>query len=586
MAFYKKIAEGWKLTDGIYPESLLAEPCGVYEALREAGRLPDAEQGLSALMCEWISARRWTYSVNIDTPEEDDERILLEFPKLCGSGRAYLNGEEIGTFTSGAVRLELTGYMKSEGANELRLCFEPALYMRPESRHPVAQIGVMCAPVLRAANFVTVEKLRLSSRMEGEDGIICMQIGLRAHVSGKYTFRYGLSLDAEAVGMYEFTERLPAAQRSIRHEIRIKKAVRLNPSRLEETVYGVRFSLERGGIGCDVRHLETAFRPARAVRVLAVNEYPVSGDMLDKLLSIDADGIVLLGMPANAFEKNDFLGGLSVVDERVYAASCGMVREETLRSYAAGEEASSTDGALWKLRGGMIPAQKVLLRRDADRAARQMRFLQAADLLEYAGECRRDKRCMAVQADEEFAYFVSDALFERGGDVRPAVGALKHAWKQAHAFCELPAGGRAACGELLPINVWALVEGLYGQVLSLDVCVMTADGRTLCEDTFPVMGGDVRLAGVVNVRIPQQESVLIARTTLNAADGACLDRTDGLLFAGSADAMQLLWNLEDTTVNRRGIATRNDGGKLAVSAGICLLPGESTDQADIEWMNA
>lgn len=193
---------------------------------------------------------------------------------------------------------------------------------------------------------------------------------------------------------------------------------------------------------------------------------------------------------------------------------------------------------------------------------------------------------MAAQADEDFAYFVSDALFERGGDVRPAVGALQHAWKPAHTFCELPAGGRAACGEVVPLNVWALVEGMYGQVLSLDVRVMTADGRLLCEDTFPVMGGDVRLAGVVNVRIPQQEGVLIARAVLNAADGICLDRTDGVLFAGDAEAMKLLSELENTIVNRRGITTRNDGGRLAVSAGICLMPGESTEQADIEWMNA
>ncbi len=587
MAFYKKVTEGWRLTDGILPESLLAEPCGVYEALHEAGRIPDAKQGLNAMQCEWIAARSWTYSVSIDTPEEDDERLLIEFPKVCGSGRAYLNGEELGAFTSGAVRMELTGYMKSEGTNELKLCFEPMLHARPAEKHPVAQIGVMCAPILRAVNYAAVEKMRLSSRMEGDEGIIRVQMTVNAHVSGKYTFRYAVSLDGDAVGMYEFTERLPAAVRNIRHEIKIKNAVKLNLKKLEETVYGIKFSLERGGIGCDVRHMETAMRSGgRAVRVLSVQEYPVSGDMIDRLLELGADGIVLSGVPANAFEKNDFLGGLTVTEERVYHAPCGMLREETLRAYAAGEDPSSLESPVWKLRGGVIPQENELYKKDADRFARQMRFLQAADLLRRAAECRRDKICMSAQADEEFAYFASDAVYECGGGVRPAEGALMHAWKAAHAFCELPVGGRVDCDELISMNVWALVEEMYGQVLSLDVRVMTSDGRTLSEETFPVMGGDVRLAGVVNVRVPKAEGVLIARTSLTAADGSCIDRTDGVLFAGKASAMALLSQLENTTVNRRGITTRNDGGRLAVSAGICLMPGESTDRADIEWMNA
>ncbi len=587
MAFYKKVTEGWKLTDGILSESLLAEPCGVYEALREAGRLPDAETGINAMLCEWIAARRWTYSVNIDTPEEDDERVILELPKVCGSGRAYANGEEIGSFTSGAVRLELTGYMKSEGANELKLCFEPALYARPENTHPVPQIGIMCAPILRAVNYITVEKVSLSSRMEGEDGIICAQFALTAHVSGKYTFRYALSIDDEAAGMHEFTERLPAAARNIRHEIRVKNAVKLDLKKLEETVYGIRFSLERGGIGCDVRHMETAFRgEARAKRVMAVSEYPVTADRIDQLIALGVDGIVLSGMPENAFEKNDFLCGLTVVKENVHHSPCAMLREDMLRTYAAGEDISDVNGAAWKLRGGMIPKESALMGSDIDRAARQMRFIQAADLLQYASECRRDKRCAVVQADEEFAYFASDAVFEHGGSVRPAANALMHAWKSARAFCELPEGGMVGCGELVSLNVWALVEGLYGQVLSLNVCVMTADGRTIVEDNFPVMGGDVRLAGVVNVRVPQENGILIARTVLTAADGSCVDRTDGVLFAGVSDPMEMLSQTGQTTVNRRGIATRNDGGKLAISAGICLMPGESTEQADIEWVNA
>jgi len=88
MAFYRKLTEGWQLDDGILTQSVLAEPCGVYEALREAGRLSDASVGMNALSCEWIAAREWTYSLMLEMPEEDDERILLELPRVSGRGTA------------------------------------------------------------------------------------------------------------------------------------------------------------------------------------------------------------------------------------------------------------------------------------------------------------------------------------------------------------------------------------------------------------------------------------------------------------------------------------------------------------------
>ena len=77
MAFYRKLTEGWRLTDGILPETLMEKPMCVYEALREAGRVPDAEMGLNAMECEWIAAREWTYSLLLDAPEEDDERVYI-----------------------------------------------------------------------------------------------------------------------------------------------------------------------------------------------------------------------------------------------------------------------------------------------------------------------------------------------------------------------------------------------------------------------------------------------------------------------------------------------------------------------------
>ncbi len=583
MAFYRKLTEGWRLCDGILSESVLAEPCGVYEALREAGHVPDAAQGMNALACEWIAGREWTYSLNFETPGEDDERILLELPCVAGKGEAHLNGEKLAEFEAGAVRLDLTGAIRAEGENELNIRFAPMMHVRP-AMGVVPKIGLMCAPVLRAVNFATVENVSLSSRTEGEDGVITARFAVNAHVSGKYLFRYAVSLDGDAAGMFEYTERLPAAKRTIRHEIRIPQAVKMDASRLEETIYGIKFTLERGGVGCDVRHMETAFRPESAgARALSVLQWPVSEDMIDRLTAMGADGIVLAGMPKNAFERNDFLSGLTVVEGRAYTANAGMVREETLKGYAGEEEYWPCSNALWRLRGGMkiSPAAG-----EADAFAKVMRFVQASDTAARAEMCRKDQGRMIAQADEDFAYFVSHAVMEADGSVRPAADALKEAWKEHIAFCELPASGRCGCGESVQMNVWALVEGLRGHVLTVKTRVMDMEGNELDSITFPVMGGDVRLAGVMNFRSPEDAGIVIVRTELIEADGSVIDRRDGVLAAGSGDRIALLADAPEAMVTKKGASVRNVSSAAALSAGLCLMPGESSDQTGREWMNA
>ncbi len=584
MAFYRKLTEGWRLTDGILPESLLEQPMGVYEALREAGRLPDAEKGLNAMACEWIAAREWTYSLLLDAPEEDDERIYVELPKAAGAGSACLNGELIGAFESGAVRLELTGAMREGVSNLLEIRFAPRSHVRPERMRPVPEIGLMCPPVLRAVNFAVVENISLSSRTGGDRGVISAEITLTAHTAGKYTFRYGLSLDGEPAGKYEFTEKLPAARRTVRHEITVEQAVLMKQDRLDETVYGIKFELERGGIGCDVRHMETAFRAGEPMRCAAVHEWPVSGDTIDRIISLGADGIVLNGMPANAFEKNDFLGGLTVAADGERVDSIGMMRLEDMKRMADGEAVWPADCAVWKLRGGCMPEHADGM--DAGRCSKVMRVKQANDVQAKAQLLRRDKKRMTAQLDEEFSYLSGPALMERSGAERPALGLLKYAWQEAHAFCELPGGGREKCDRLLRMNVWALAEKLRGSILTVKVRVTDLKGQELLSESFPAMGGDVRMAGVVSLRTPEQEGLLIVRCEIHEVKGGMISRTDSLLAVTDREPVCLMGEAGAAEVVLQGGAARNRGDTAAIGAGICLLPGEETDRTDIEWINA
>jgi len=583
MAFYRKLTEGWRLTDGILPESLLEQPMGVYEALREAGRLPDAEKGLNAMVCEWIAAREWVYSLRFDAPGEDDERIYVELPKAAGAGSAFLNGGPLGAFESGAVRLELTGALTAEHDNLLEIRFAPISYTRPVNKRPVPEIGLLCAPVLRAVNFAAIERMAVSSRMEGDTGVISISMTLTAHTAGKYTFRYSLSLDDEPAGKYEVTEKLPAARRMIRHEIRVAGAVRMNLERLDETVYGVKFELERGGVGCDVRHMETAFRPDAPMKCAAVLEWPVSGDTIDRLIDMGADGIVLSGMPGNAFEKNDFLNGLTVVPDGERVDSVGAMRAADMKKMADGESVWPADSAVWRLRGGCIPKKTGGM--DAEKYTKVMRMRQAGEVLVRTQTLRKGKKRVTAQWDEEFAYLSSDALIEKSGAERPALAALKFGWQEAHAFCELPEGGCVKPDRLLQMNAWALVEQLRGSVLKVSVRVTDVKGAELYAETFPVMGGDARMAGVVSLRTPEEEGILIVRCELHEAKGGLISRTDSLIAVCGDDPLRLMGGVKKTELIVRCGKTRNEGDTAALSAGICLMPGEETDRAGAEWIN-
>jgi len=304
------------------------------------------------------------------------------------------------------------------------------------------------------------------------------------------------------------------------------------------------------------------------------------------MLEMGADGIMISGQPEDSFEKNDFLAGLTVIHEGEKIDAAGMLTAEDLKKYAAGETFWPMDCAAWKLRGGVRIAGGESFGADAVRYAKAARFVQAQQVMLKALKNRREGRRSIVRLDEEFAYFASAALMEAGGSLRPAAKLLKKAWNEELAFCELPEGGKAACDRLLQLNVWALAEGKRGSILTAKATVFTEKGEKLAEQSFPVMGGEARLAGVLEMRTPLTEGLLIIRTELSEAKGGLIASVDSVLAAGEAPVMKILLDAEEAKLTSRFSKMRNDGGAAALSAGMCLMPGEDAEKAEIEWVNA
>src|SRR4051794_22003754 len=81
-------------------------PGSVQQALRTAGKLPNWNEGLRSLDCEWVENRHWVYETTL--PQEwiaaaKSKHVKLRCEGLDYCGTVLLNGLEIGTFCGSFV---------------------------------------------------------------------------------------------------------------------------------------------------------------------------------------------------------------------------------------------------------------------------------------------------------------------------------------------------------------------------------------------------------------------------------------------------------------------------------------------------
>ena len=116
---------------------------------------------------------------------------------------------------------------------------------------------------------------------------------------------------------------------------------------------------------------------------------------------------------------------------------------------------------------------------------------------------------------------------------------------------------------------------MKGSVLTATLSVRTMDGEEIGGASFPVMGGDRRLAGVMALPAGWENGYLSAELK----DGMrVIARTDELLAP--------LNRLEETKVSVSEGRVKNEGSCAAVSAETILPPGGDAEDIGQEWLNA
>ena len=109
-----------------FPAMPAQVPGSVQQALLQAGLLPDWNQGMNSLGCEWVENRHWAYQV--DLPDEwlaGGQQVCLNCLGLDDRGWLYVNGVEAGRFEGAFTphRFDLTPHLKPS-ENRVQIIFD------------------------------------------------------------------------------------------------------------------------------------------------------------------------------------------------------------------------------------------------------------------------------------------------------------------------------------------------------------------------------------------------------------------------------------------------------------------------------
>lgn len=580
MATSKMLTEGWTLSCPLFKPILLEEPCDVISALRTDGLLhaqPRADLGV--LWEQWPGLYPWSYETHFDAPEED-ERVFLLFERLLGACEVFLNGKSVGKSTGGEAYMDVTAAL-CEGDNCLNVRFDPM----PGGRQGIA------GPVrLRTATYVTLKRVRFDESPRG----LRASVALSAHVAGRFTFHYTLSLGIEAVDSFSYTERLRACDCTLSHDLPLASPVRFDPARPDETAYAVRLSIERSGLGCELVRGRVALSLGCAPRRLAVLNAPANDDQLHLLSDLGVQALILPPeesvFPARSFE--DF--GLFSVEQpqspELLPRTISLCREERMRALAGDQRYWPPGTPVWRVTGSDVPCAddvEALLGPnalgDAQRYTCIVRALQAEHLCAAALKMRSQGLPMALEdVFESQPAYSSPALVEFDGQKRPAFHALRSAWANTAAGVILPNELWALAGSLLRAPIWLFMEDTPRMPVTVSADCFAQDGTLVASVSFAAFS-DARICpGELTVNLPEQPCVLLFRTSVTDSEGHLLCKSDALLCARTPEdpPLGVLLNLPRAQLFRENGVLRNTGNFAALAVGAAdfygaLLPGEA-----------
>ncbi|MBA2255091.1 MAG: glycoside hydrolase family 2 protein [Chloroflexi bacterium] len=270
--------EGWVAASAA-PDSF-ADPAELDGLTWLPARVPGTVASVLAeagLMAADLDAQDWWFRTNFQAARgDDDESVVLFLDGLATIAEVYLNGEQVVVSDSMFVRhaIEIGGRLR--GANELAIRFSalgPRLSAprRPRARWRTRLVAdgnlrwIRTTLLGRAPGFapgppavgpwgpvwlerrrgITVERIDLRPRLDGDEGVLSVRLGVRT-IGARRTRQVGVVLTGETGSHHAYLDTSGDEQRLLfRGEVRVPAARRWWPhTHGEPALYDVRFKVE------------------------------------------------------------------------------------------------------------------------------------------------------------------------------------------------------------------------------------------------------------------------------------------------------------------------------------------------------
>lgn len=298
----------------------------VRDALEEVGVLDDPELGLDSLSSEWVALRPWQITAEVSLEGFTDERAFLELWGLCGEGSIRIGGEEVAVFHGGNLTVEVTKFIfPDQELLQVQLDFAPSL---PEGLPPMPAVGIIGGLWLRGVTFLSIQALHV--RPDLRSGQLFVKSAVEAYTRGEYQFTYALMQEDELLSQQVVTEELSAGPGQLSHEIQVR-APALWVAGAENTLYTLRLTVTRQGMGCDRTQQRVGFR------TLGVEQTQVEGR--EMLSEINARRVFLRGAlwqrPTWQMRNEEQLSSLLDLVQRAHINCLKVCQVETEAFYDA-----------------------------------------------------------------------------------------------------------------------------------------------------------------------------------------------------------------------------------------------------------
>lgn len=233
---------------------IMTFPGLIQDALATAGHIDIPEVGLPSPEHAALVAQPWELTLTAPMEGFTDREAFLELTGICGQGELRVAGQWACRFASGDLIFEVTPFLNPDMEEmSITLAFDPP----DKQHHYLSSAGLLGGALLHGISHLAIEALHVHPSFEESQVTVTPLVSVR--VKAQFTFSYALLYGTQNLGIITLQEELEPGEVVLTHHIPVDELKRWQVGG-PNTLYTLRLTITRRGIGCDQIMLNIGFR--------------------------------------------------------------------------------------------------------------------------------------------------------------------------------------------------------------------------------------------------------------------------------------------------------------------------------------